>query len=164
MDTPVGELGPLIGSDRRMVESRPRVSLVRIVSAAVAASERCIDPAQGLFAAEDLERLEDPRRHGRSGERDTDRLEDVPRLGAARLDDAAQRGLDVRGVEGFGANSVVHRSTLLEMSADLPILVEIVDTEEKIKPLLPHLESMVAEGMITMEYVVILLYRHNETK
>jgi len=67
----------------------------------------------------------------------------------------------LRGVEGFGANSVVHRSTLLEMSVDLPILVEIVDVEEKIKLLLPHLEAMVQEGMITMEYVVILAYRHN---
>lgn len=70
----------------------------------------------------------------------------------------------LRGVEGFGANSVVHRASLLEMSMDLPIVVEIVDTEPKIKTLLPHLETMVQEGMITMEYVVILMYRHNGTK
>ena len=67
----------------------------------------------------------------------------------------------LRGSAGFGANSVVHRAGLLEMSADLPILVEIVDTEPRIKLLLPHLESMVQEGMITMEYVMILFYRHN---
>jgi uncharacterized protein len=65
----------------------------------------------------------------------------------------------LRGSEGFGAHSVVHKSSLLEMSRDLPIVIEIVDVEEKIKLLLPHLESMVREGMITMEYVVILLYR-----
>jgi PII-like signaling protein len=65
----------------------------------------------------------------------------------------------LRGTEGFGAHSVVHKSSLLEMSADLPILVEIVDSEEKIKLLLPHLEEMVTEGMITMEHVVVLLYR-----
>ena len=69
----------------------------------------------------------------------------------------------LRGVQGFGANSVVHRTALLEMSSDLPIVVEIVDSEAKIKQLVPHLETMVSEGMITMEYVVILMYRHNGT-
>jgi PII-like signaling protein len=67
----------------------------------------------------------------------------------------------LRGTEGFGANSVVHTSNLLVMSTDLPIVLEIVDAEERIKTLLPHLETMVKEGMITMEYVVILMYRHN---
>ena len=66
----------------------------------------------------------------------------------------------LRGSVGFGAHSVVHKSTLLEMSADLPIVIEIVDTNDKIQLLLPHLEKMVLEGMITMEYVVILMYRH----
>jgi uncharacterized protein len=68
----------------------------------------------------------------------------------------------LRGSEGFGANSVVHKSQLLEMSTDLPIVVEIVDAREKIDALLPHLETMVQEGMITMEYVMILMYRHNK--
>lgn len=67
----------------------------------------------------------------------------------------------LRGTEGFGANSVVHRASLLDMSTDLPVVVEIVDTEEQIKRLLPSLEEMVREGMITMEYVVILLYRED---
>jgi uncharacterized protein len=66
----------------------------------------------------------------------------------------------LRGTEGFGANSIVHKSSLLEMSSDLPLVVEIVDAEEKIKLLLPHLEKMVREGMITMEHVAILVYRH----
>jgi PII-like signaling protein len=70
----------------------------------------------------------------------------------------------LRGTEGFGANSVVHRTSLLEMSTDLPIVIEIVDTEDQIKRLLPHLEEMVQEGMITMEYVVIILYRDGEPK
>src|SRR3989440_11183479 len=65
----------------------------------------------------------------------------------------------LRGTEGFGARSVVHKASLLEMSADLPIVIEIVDIEEKIKLLLPHLEAMVKEGMITMEHVMILMYR-----
>jgi PII-like signaling protein len=65
----------------------------------------------------------------------------------------------LRGTEGFGARSVVHSTSLLEMSTDLPIVIEIVDTEEQVKRLLPHLDEMVQEGMITMEYVVIILYR-----
>jgi hypothetical protein len=68
----------------------------------------------------------------------------------------------LRGTEGFGARSVVHKAALLEMSSDLPVVIEIVDTEDKIKMLLPHLETMVREGMITMEYVVILMYRHSQ--
>lgn len=67
----------------------------------------------------------------------------------------------LRGSQGFGARSVIHRAGLLEMSTDLPIVIEIVDSEEKIKTLLPHLETMVQEGMITMEYVKILMYRHD---
>jgi PII-like signaling protein len=56
---------------------------------------------------------------------------------------------------------VVHKAALLEMSSDLPIVIEIVDTEPRIRQILPHLETMVREGMITMEYVVILMYRHD---
>lgn len=69
----------------------------------------------------------------------------------------------LRGSYGFGANSVVHKSSLLEMSTDLPIVIEIVDSQDNVKRLLPHLETMVTEGMITMEYVMIALYRHDPT-
>lgn len=65
----------------------------------------------------------------------------------------------LRGSEGFGAHSVVHKASLLDMSKDLPIVIEIIDTEEKIKTLLPHLDEMVGEGLVTMEYVVVILYR-----
>ena len=65
----------------------------------------------------------------------------------------------LRGSEGFGAHSVIHKSNLLEMSADLPIVIEIVDSGEKIRALLPRLDAMVTEGMITMENVRILAYR-----
>ena len=68
----------------------------------------------------------------------------------------------LRGTEGFGASSIVHKSALLEMSTDLPVVIEIVDEEEKVKTLLPWLEGMVKEGMVTMEYVVVLVYRHDE--
>ena len=98
---------------------------------------------------------------------EADRHEHQP-LYEAILRKARELGLSggtvLRGIEGFGANSVVHRASLLEMSTDLPIVVEIVDTEAKIKQLVPYLEKMVSEGMITMEYVVILMYRHTDAK
>jgi len=96
---------------------------------------------------------------------DSDRHERRP-LYEAIIYKAQELGLAgatvLRGVEGFGANSVVHTTGLVEMSTDLPIVVEIVDTEEKIRALLPHLETMVHEGMITMEHVLILMYRHEK--
>jgi uncharacterized protein len=95
---------------------------------------------------------------------DSDRFEHQP-LYEAIVRKARQLGLAgatvLRGSEGFGAHSVVHKASLLEMSADLPIVVEIVDSEEKINLLLPHLEAMVKEGMITMEYVVIVMVKHS---
>jgi PII-like signaling protein len=65
----------------------------------------------------------------------------------------------LKGTEGFGAHSTVHKAAMLEMSADLPIVIEIVDSSEKITTVLPHLDAMVKEGMITMENVRILAYR-----
>jgi uncharacterized protein len=97
---------------------------------------------------------------------ESDRFENKP-LYEAIVGKVRELGLAgatvLRGSEGFGAHSVVHRASLLEMSTDLPIVIEIVDTEDQIKRLLPALEGMVREGMITMEYVVILLYREEST-
>ena len=69
----------------------------------------------------------------------------------------------LRGVEGFGAHSVVHKASLLELSSDLPIVIEIVDRTDKIEAALPHLEAMLPEGMITMEYVALVAYRHGSS-
>ena len=95
---------------------------------------------------------------------ESDRLNGKP-LHEAILAKARELGIAgataMRGVEGFGANSVVHKAHLLELSSDLPIVVEIVDAEEKIQALLPHLEQMVGEGLITMEDVQVLVYRHD---
>ncbi len=66
----------------------------------------------------------------------------------------------LRGVMGYGATSRVHTTSLLRLSEDLPIVVEIIDTEEKLAPLLPFLDSAVEEGLITMEKVHIVKYRH----
>lgn len=67
----------------------------------------------------------------------------------------------VRGCLGFGATSRIHTSKVLRLSEDLPMVVEIVDTEEKIEAFLPLLDSMITEGLITLEKVRIIAYRHS---
>ena len=70
----------------------------------------------------------------------------------------------LRGPMGFGANSHLHTAKILRLSMDLPIVIEMVDTEEKIQLLLPHLDEMVREGLVTLEDVRVLKYRANEAK
>ncbi|HEX6201634.1 MAG TPA: DUF190 domain-containing protein [Thermoanaerobaculia bacterium] len=65
----------------------------------------------------------------------------------------------LRGVMGYGATSRLHTAKVLRLSEDLPIVVEIVDSEEKIARLLPHLDEMVQEGLLTMEKVRVVKYR-----
>lgn len=67
----------------------------------------------------------------------------------------------VRGIMGYGANSRLHTSKILRLSEDLPVIIEIVDTEEKIKLILPFLDERVTEGLITMEKVQVIRYRHS---
>jgi|ERR1041385_1352123 PII-like signaling protein len=70
----------------------------------------------------------------------------------------------LRGPMGFGANSHLHTAKILRLSMDLPMIIEIVDTEEKISLLLPHLDDMVQEGLVTLEDVRVLKYRANQDK
>lgn len=65
----------------------------------------------------------------------------------------------LRGPMGFGAHSRLHTAKILRLSEDLPILIEIVDEKEKIDELLPHIDEMVTEGMVTVEQVQIIKYR-----
>jgi PII-like signaling protein len=65
----------------------------------------------------------------------------------------------LRGVEGFGAASRLHTAKILRLSADLPIVVEIVDTIEKIEAFLPVMDEAVTEGLATVEKVDIRFYR-----
>jgi uncharacterized protein len=67
----------------------------------------------------------------------------------------------LRGLEGFGANSRIHTVKILRLSEDLPIVIEIVDKRDQIDSFLPTLDQMVTEGMITLEKVNVLAYRHN---
>jgi PII-like signaling protein len=70
----------------------------------------------------------------------------------------------LKGAMGFGANSRVHTTKLLELSTDMPIVIEIVDSAEKVSALLPFLDEAVGEGMITIEAVRVLRYRHRAGK
>jgi PII-like signaling protein len=60
---------------------------------------------------------------------------------------------------GYGAASRIHTAKILRLSEDLPIVVEIVDSKEKITALLPTIEEMVQEGLVTLENVRVLQYR-----
>ncbi|UCH44125.1 MAG: DUF190 domain-containing protein [Nitrospiraceae bacterium] len=66
-----------------------------------------------------------------------------------------------RGIMGFGATSRIHSVKLLRLSEDLPVMIEIVDAEDKIDLILPFLDETVKEGIITMEKVTVVKYRHN---
>lgn len=65
----------------------------------------------------------------------------------------------LRGLEGFGAHSRLHTAKILRLSSDLPIVVEIVDTAEKIEAFLPVVEPAIVEGLATVEKVEIRFYR-----
>lgn len=65
----------------------------------------------------------------------------------------------LRGIEGFGAQSHLHTARILRLSEDLPVVVEIVDTSENIERILPKLDEMIADGMVTTEKVHVLTYR-----
>lgn len=70
----------------------------------------------------------------------------------------------IRGIEGFGADSRIHTSRILRLSEDLPIVIEVVDTPEKIDAILPLLDEMVGEGMVTVERVQIIAYRSSQSR
>lgn len=93
---------------------------------------------------------------------ESNRFAGVP-LYEAIVQRARQRGLSgatvLRGVEGFGAKSRIHRASILRLSEDLPIVVEIVDRRERIELFVEELEPMIEDGMVTLEEVRVLLYR-----
>ncbi len=65
----------------------------------------------------------------------------------------------LRGPMGFGAKSRLHTTKILRLSEDLPIVIEIVDSKEKIDELMPHIDEMVTEGLVTLERVQVIKYR-----
>ncbi|WP_319476615.1 DUF190 domain-containing protein [Marispirochaeta aestuarii] len=95
---------------------------------------------------------------------EADRHEHCP-LYEAIVREARRQGLAgatvVKGLMGFGKKSRIHTAKILRLSEDLPVIVEIVDTPEKIEAFLPLIDSMVDNGMVTLENLDVLLYRHS---
>jgi PII-like signaling protein len=89
-------------------------------------------------------------------------------LYTAIVEAARKRGLSgatvFKGIEGFGGHSVVHAARVFDLSTDLPILIEIVDAEDKIREFLPVLDEMVHEGLITLETVEVIRYKSGSPK
>lgn len=84
------------------------------------------------------------------------------------VEEARKRGMAgatvLRGILGFGANSRIHTAKVLRLSEDLPVVIEIVDTEDKIKAFLPELDKMIGEGLVTLEKAEVIVYRHSSQK
>lgn len=68
----------------------------------------------------------------------------------------------LRGLSGFGANSRIHSAKLLTLSEDLPLVIEIVDREDRIETLIPFLDENVKTGLVTIEKVKVIKYRHGK--
>jgi len=68
-----------------------------------------------------------------------------------------------RAIMGFGASSRIHTDRFLELSLDLPIVVECVETEENIEAILPEIDAMIGGGLITLERANVIMYRADES-
>lgn len=93
---------------------------------------------------------------------EADRWQDRPLYEAIVLE-ARKRGLAgatvIKGFMGFGAHSRIHTAKLLDLSHDLPVIIEIVDAPDKVEAFMPDLERMVGDGLITLERAEVLLCR-----
>jgi PII-like signaling protein len=82
------------------------------------------------------------------------------------VEEARNQGLAgatvLRGMEGYGAHSRLHTAKVLRLSIDLPVVIEIVDTEQKIEAFLPIVDDVIPEGLATVERVEIRFYRSRE--
>jgi len=68
----------------------------------------------------------------------------------------------IRGIMGFGKNSILHTAKILRLSEDLPMVVEVVDSLEKIEAFLPQLDQMITDGLVTLEKVRVIHYKAEE--
>ena len=93
---------------------------------------------------------------------ESDRYDHRP-LVTAIVERAREEGLAgatvLRGIEGFGANSHLHTSRILSLSDDLPILIQIIDREDRIDAFLPLLDEMFGEGLVTLDDVEVVVCR-----
>ena len=85
-------------------------------------------------------------------------------LAEAIVNEARKRGMAgatvLRGVLGFGAHSRIHTSKVLRLSEDLPVVIEIVDRKDRMDAFLPELDELITEGLVTLEPVRVIAYRH----
>jgi len=65
----------------------------------------------------------------------------------------------LRGIAGYGASAVIHTEKILRLSLDLPVVIEAVDDEERIREVLPTLDGMIGGGLITLERARVVVYR-----
>lgn len=95
---------------------------------------------------------------------ESDRYEGRP-LSEAIVRKAREMGMAgatvLHGTMGFGAHSRVHTAKILRLSEDLPVVIEIVDMPQRIEAFLPVLDGMIEEGLVTLEKVKVIAYRHN---
>ena len=76
-----------------------------------------------------------------------------------RARDAGLAGASVlRGVEGYGASSLIHTTRILSLSEDLPVVVVIIDAEAKLRAFLPQLDELIGEGLVTLDQVEVVRY------
>ena len=68
----------------------------------------------------------------------------------------------LRGIEGFGRSARLHTTRILRLSEDLPVLIEVVDQEDRLRAVLPEVDAMVGDGLITLERVDVLVYRSRQ--
>lgn len=68
----------------------------------------------------------------------------------------------LRGILGYGANSRIHSAKLLTLSEDLPLVIEIVDTKENLDKIMPYIDESVKEGLVTLEKMNVIKYRHDK--
>ncbi len=98
---------------------------------------------------------------------ESDKFQGRP-LYEAIVQEARKRGMAgatvLKGSLGFGANSRIHTAKILRLSEDLPLVIEIVDKPERIAEFLPALDEMIGEGLVTLEKVRVITYRHSNGK
>jgi hypothetical protein len=70
----------------------------------------------------------------------------------------------LKGQMGFGADSRMHSAKILRISEDLPVVIELVDAEENLNKLLPFIDQVVTEGLVTLEKVRVIKYRHSKSQ
>jgi uncharacterized protein len=88
-------------------------------------------------------------------------------LHTAIVEEAHKLGLAgatvLRGLEGYGASGHIHSARLVDISPDLPIVIEIVDEEDKIQSFLPVVDEMMSAGLVTLERVTVHIYRGGDS-